>query len=93
MLFARALEDRLPWTFVLQDYNDIFALSTVPNLFLTWYVKKYAISQDPNDIEVTDELKQNFLTDLKTLDIRFELLIAGWGKSLTVLSLIYCSAS
>jgi len=83
-VFAHALKTQKSGKFVLQDYNDIFALSTVPNLFLTWYVAKHGIQEDASEIDVTEELKQNFLTDLKTLDIDFQFLVGSWATSLSV---------
>ena len=84
LVFAHALKTTRAAQFVLQDYNDIFALSTVPNLFLTWYVTKHGTQEDLNEIEVTQDLKQNFVTDLKTLDIDFQFLVGSWGTSLIV---------
>lgn len=86
LVFAHALKTQKSGNFVLQDYNDIFALSTVPTLFLTWYITKNGIQEDASEIEVTEELKQNFLTDLKTLDIDFQFLVGSWGTSLIVRS-------
>ena len=83
MLFSHALRDKKPWKFVLQDYNDIFRLVTVPNLFLTWYVNEH---ENADEITVTSELKEQFLTTLHTLGIEIQLIIGAWGPQLTVLS-------
>lgn len=71
----------MPWKFVLQDYNDIFKLVTVPNLFLTWYVSEHEIS---DEMVVTAELKQQFLAKLLEVGIQFEFIVGAWGNSLIV---------
>ena len=83
MMFSKALKERRPWNFVLQDYNDIFNLVTVPNLFLTWYVAHHPEATD--EIKVTDTLKQQFLSTLKQIGIEFKFLVGAWGPSLLVL--------
>jgi protein-histidine N-methyltransferase len=83
MLFAHALRDKRSWKFVLQDYNDIFSLVTVPNLFLTWYAVRHTI--DPSgEIEVTQQLKEQFLAEVGELGIEFRFIVGPWGISLTV---------
>jgi hypothetical protein len=82
MLFSRALKEKTPWKFVLQDYNDIFGLVTVPNLFLTWYILEYGPSD--NEIDVTSELKQHFLSSLNDIGIEIQLVQGAWSPELTV---------
>jgi hypothetical protein len=90
MLFSLALKERKPWKFVLQDYNDIFGLVTVPNLFLTWYIVEHGPSD--NEIDVTSELKQHFLSALNDIGIEIQLIQGAWSPELTVFypSLILC---
>ena len=73
---------------MLQDYNDIFNLVTVPNLFLTWYVSEYPAS---DDIAVAPELKSQFIARLKELGIEFQFLVGGWGEKLIVTYPFFCS--
>jgi protein-histidine N-methyltransferase len=82
MLFSRALKQRKAWKFVLQDYNDIFSLVTLPNLFLTWYITHYPGTSD--EFDVTPLLKQQFLQTLRDLQIQFSFVVGAWGPSLTV---------
>jgi len=82
MMFSKALKEGRPWNFVLQDYNDIFNLVTLPNLFLTWYVTCYPEAAD--EIIVTDTLKQQFLSTLKQIGIEFKFLVGAWGSPLLV---------
>jgi hypothetical protein len=70
---------------VLQDYNDIFRLVTVPNLFLTWYVSEHEVS---DEMVVTTDLKQQFLSKLSSADIQFEFVVGAWGDSLIVKILV-----
>jgi len=67
---------------VLQDYNDIFALVTVPNLFLTWNVSEHGASS--SEFDVTVELKDQFLETLHSLGIEFQFVVGAWGNSLIV---------
>jgi hypothetical protein len=82
-LFSHALKERKKWKFVLQDYNDIFYLVTVPNLFLTWYVLDH---EGSDEIVVTTELKQQFLQKLEEIGIQFQFIVGPWGTRLTVRS-------
>jgi hypothetical protein len=81
MMFSKTLRERRAWKFVLQDYNDIFNLVTVPNLFLTWYVQQHP-NQD--DMTVTPELKSQFLAELKEIGIEFKFLVGAWSPALLV---------
>jgi hypothetical protein len=83
MLFSRALRDKRSSKFALQDYNDIFSLVTVPNLFLTWYVIHHE-SESTDEITVTPELKEEFLVTLRELGIEFQFVVGQWGESLIV---------
>jgi len=65
----------------LQDYNNIFNLVTVPNLFLTWYVTEHELS---DEVAVTPDLKSRFLAKLNDLGIEFEFLVSAWGGNLIV---------
>ena len=82
MMFSKALKERRPWNFVLQDYNDIFNLVTVPNLFLTWYVACHSEAAD--EMTATDTLKQQFVSTLKEIGIEFKFLVGAWGSPLLV---------
>src|SRR5579859_1334366 len=82
MLFSRALKDNKAWKFVLQDYNDIFSLVTVPNLFLTWYVSEHGTAD--HEINITQELKDEFLRAIHRLGIGFQFVVGAWGASLSV---------
>ena len=70
---------------MLQDYNNIFNLVTVPNLFLTWYVTEHELS---DEVTVTPDLKSQFLTRLSDLGIEFEFLVGAWGDNLIVSRII-----
>jgi hypothetical protein len=83
MLFSHALRDKRPWKFVLQDYNDIFSLVTLPNLFLTWYGVRHTI-ESSGEIEVTQQLKEQFLAEIVELGVDFRFIVGPWGNSLTV---------
>jgi hypothetical protein len=83
MLFSCALRDRRAWKFVLQDYNDIFSLVTVPNLFLTWYCWHHG-NDSSGEVVVTPELKEQFVTSIHQLGIEFHFVIGPWGDSLIV---------
>jgi protein-histidine N-methyltransferase len=87
LLFSRALRDGKRWKFVLQDYNDIFSLVTVPNLFLTWYVSEYEAS---DEIIVYQELKEQFMKKISALGIQFEFIVGAWGDSLIVRVVSLC---
>lgn len=80
-LFSMALRDKKPWKFVLQDYNNIFGLVTLPNLFLTWYIAEHDVS---DEVTVTSELKKQFITKLSDVGIEFQFIVGAWGSSLTV---------
>lgn len=67
----------------MQDYNDIFGLVTVPNLFLTWYVSEHGASIS-DEIDITPELKQKFLDKLHECGVQFEFIVGAWGIELTV---------
>ena len=64
---------------MLQDYNNIFNLVTVPNLFLTWYVTEHELS---DEVTITADLKSRFLAKLKDIGIEFEFLVGAWGERL-----------
>jgi hypothetical protein len=81
MMFSKALNARRPWKFVLQDYNDIFNLVTVPNLFLTWYITQHP---EGDEMSVTDSLKQQFLSTLKEIGIEFKFIVGAWCPLLLV---------
>jgi protein-histidine N-methyltransferase len=81
MMFSKALRERRAWKFILQDYNDIFGLVTVPNLFLTWYVQQHP---NEDDMTVTPELKSQFLSELKEIGIEFKFLVGAWSPALLV---------
>jgi hypothetical protein len=81
-LFQRALEERKPWRFVLQDYNDIFKFVTVPNLFLTWYVMEHGEGTD--EMDVTEDLKRQFLKTLQDIGIEIQLIVGAWSSQLSV---------
>jgi len=83
-LFSQALRERKSWKFVLQDYNDIFSLVTVPNLFLTWYTSEYEKS---DETVVTPELKEQFLSKLREIGIQFKFVVGAWGNQLIVRSI------
>jgi len=87
-IFAQALKSKRPCKFVLQDYNDIFSLVTVPNLFLTWYVAEYDTS---DEITVTSDLKSQFLATINELGIQFEFLVGAWGEKLIVRASFSCA--
>jgi hypothetical protein len=68
---------------VLQDYNDIFKFVTVPNLFLTWYIMEYP---NADEMDVTEDLKHQFLKTLKDIGIEIHLIIGAWSPQLSVSS-------
>jgi protein-histidine N-methyltransferase len=89
-MFKMALQERRRWKFTLQDYNDIFGLVTVPNLFLTWYVMEN--KTEDTEFEVTESLKLRFLQALEDIGIEFEFIVGPWGDRLVVLvSYLLCS--
>ena len=66
---------------MLQDYNDIFKFVTVPNLFLTWYILEHP---NADEMDVTEDLKQQFLSTLKEIGIEIFLIIGAWSPQLSV---------
>ena len=66
---------------MLQDYNDIFKFVTVPNLFLTWYILHHP---NADEMDVTEDLKQQFLSTLKEIGIEIYLIIGAWSPQLSV---------
>lgn len=67
---------------MLQDYNDIFSLVTLPNLFLTWYISRHGTSD--TEFEVNSDLKFQFLSTLNALGIEISFIVGAWGPSLIV---------
>ena len=81
-LLLKALKDKKSCNFTLQDYNDIFGLVTLPNLFLTWYILEHGTST--TEFDVTPELKTQFMKTLNDVGIELQFIVGAWGPSLIV---------
>lgn len=78
----------------MQDYNDfVLRLVTLPNIVLTWAaiteghdtaVPEFHCSAQ-GDLEVSEQMRQRFLADIKAKRINFVLLSGPWSDSLAKL--------
>ncbi|KAI9702051.1 MAG: hypothetical protein M1836_001395 [Candelina mexicana] len=83
-LFQLAVtEPRHRYKFTLADYNyDVLRLVTVPNLLLSWALRKTAKTdwKSDDDLEITPEMLHHFLADLQRCGISLEAISGAWGK-------------
>ncbi|KAK0311962.1 NADH-cytochrome b5 reductase [Friedmanniomyces endolithicus] len=91
VLFQHALLNSIPLTFTLADFNDtVLRLVTLPNLILTWaattkqpgFTTPKLDKNSTGDFDLTPEVIQHFLTDLKSNDIILRFLSGPWSPSL-----------
>ena len=91
VLFQHALQNAIPLTFVLADYNDtVLRLVTLPNILLTWAANtKYDDIAIPNpdssskgELELSESVIQRFIAELKCKNINFVFLSGSWSPSL-----------
>lgn len=94
VLFQHVLLNEIALTFVLQDYNDfVLRLVTLPNILLTWAAasRSHGISisnlesSSQGDLEITESVKEQFLSDMRSRQIDFVLLSGPWSDSLAKL--------
>lgn len=83
VLFQHALQNDIPMTFTLQDYNDsVLRLVTLPNLLLTWAAYQTTplldLSQSEGDLELTPDIHQAFLSSLAASNITLKFLSGSW---------------
>ncbi|KAK6432277.1 hypothetical protein LTR95_011556 [Oleoguttula sp. CCFEE 5521] len=88
VIFQHALQNTIPLTFTLQDYNaSVLRLVSLPNLLLTWA----ACSPNPivdlcshpqGDLDLTPSILSAFRADLATLQIKLNFLSGSWSPSL-----------
>ncbi|OQO01883.1 hypothetical protein B0A48_12356 [Cryoendolithus antarcticus] len=88
VLFQHALQNSIPLTFTLQDYNaSVLRLVTLPNLLLTWaaYTSKPILdltSHPQGDLDLTPSVLSAFHSDLTTLQIDLKCLSGSWSLNL-----------
>ncbi|CCG83744.1 protein of unknown function [Taphrina deformans PYCC 5710] len=89
-LLARAVRERTPITLVVQDYNlPVLQLSTVPNLFLAWYLSTPDRAQsdgqgrEEGEVRVSAQDRSEFLRDLAERDVRIRLLTGPWSREMS----------
>jgi protein-histidine N-methyltransferase len=91
VLFQHALQNAIPLTFTLADYNDtVLRLVTLPNFILTWAANtQYADFPTPDldqsstgDFDLNPEVLQRFTAEMKCKDIHFHFLSGPWSPAL-----------
>lgn len=72
--------------FTLADYNlEVLRLVTLPNLVLSWAMVKHlpGKSWEPEgDLDVTESLVADFVTDLNALGITLDFVSGKWGDGM-----------
>ncbi|KAI5850434.1 hypothetical protein DFP73DRAFT_508890 [Morchella snyderi] len=86
-LFQAALASGTPCSFTLADYNvDVLRLVTLPNLLLVWcMLRAGAAWEDEGDLEVTQELVDEFVATLESRGVGVEFVSGGWGEGMLAL--------
>jgi protein-histidine N-methyltransferase len=88
------LLNAIPLTFVLTDYNDtVLRLVTLPNILLTWAANtQYHDFPTPDidgfapgDLELSTQVLDRFIAEMKCKDINFVFLSGPWSPSLAAL--------
>lgn len=81
----------MPLTFVLADYNDVvLRLITLPNILLTWAANTQyhdfptpdTNGFAPGDLELSPQVIDRFVAEMKCKDINFVLLSGPWSPKL-----------
>ncbi|KAF4556102.1 Histidine protein methyltransferase-like protein [Elsinoe fawcettii] len=88
VLFQHALMESYAVRFTLADYNaDVLRLVTIPNLLLTWASLrgKQGMQEENGDLEVSEEMVDEFERDLKGAGIAIRLLSGPWGEEMLCL--------
>ncbi|CCJ29068.1 unnamed protein product [Pneumocystis jirovecii] len=72
--------------FTLQDYNiSVLKFSAIPNIFLAWAITKNQKFSSLKEINITDTLKERFLSDLSQQNITIECFSGGWCNEMNCL--------
>ncbi|OLL23457.1 Histidine protein methyltransferase 1 [Neolecta irregularis DAH-3] len=80
MLMRALKQGREGLRIILQDYNEsVLALSAVANILICWWIC-FKNSGD-GEVQVTDELKEEFCSDLERRGIVVEVVSGGWKES------------
>ena len=92
VLFSHALQNGIPLTFTLADYNvAVLRLVTLPNLILTWAATNASTTGFPTpdldvksigDFELSPTVLQSFTADLVSKHISLSLLSGPWSTAL-----------
>lgn len=91
VLFQHALQNGIPLTFVLADYNDtVLRLVTLPNILLVWAANiddnEFSLSNldgsSKGDLELSTEMIKRFTADMKSININFVFLSGPWSAEL-----------
>jgi hypothetical protein len=88
-----------PLHFTLADYNlDVLRLVTIPNLLLTWVYCTVAAAEGESwnaesDLDVTEDLLEEFLLDLTKRHISIDAISGGWGPQFETLLSTTCRPS
>lgn len=71
--------DRSPTTLILADYNKtVLKLGTIMNLLLTWRLVTQT-ADDEGEVDLTLELMNEFVQDLKRRSIELKFISGGWS--------------
>lgn len=85
-VFTRALQNDVPITLVVQDYNEVvLQYLTVPNLLLAWCRHAAGASGASWDAEGeidVDAVRDAFVRDLERRSITIRVLTGGWGADM-----------
>ncbi|KAG4303705.1 hypothetical protein PCANB_000088 [Pneumocystis canis] len=69
--------------FTLQDYNlTVLKFLTIPNFFLAWAITKNQKIASLKEMNITDTLKKEFLSDLTQKNITIECFSGGWSHEM-----------
>ncbi|QSL64388.1 hypothetical protein MERGE_001689 [Pneumocystis wakefieldiae] len=65
--------------FTLQDYNaSVLKFLTMPNLFLAWAIVKNQEIASMKEMNITNTVKEQFLSDLAEKNITIDFISGGW---------------
>lgn len=72
----------------VSDYNiSVLALSTIPNLLLTWCAhQNLLVPQTSGDIEITPDLCKGFINELESRKLEIRVVSGSWGTRFTELT-------
>ncbi|KAG4306392.1 hypothetical protein PORY_000380, partial [Pneumocystis oryctolagi] len=72
--------------FTFQDYNaSVLKFLTIPNLFLAWVITKNQEILSLKEVNVTNSLKKQFLSDLLHKNVTIECFSGGWCDEMNCL--------